>query len=351
MAMIPWAFSSIRLRALLSALIITVAGNTSAGELYTVSGSEGGYKDGPVATALFSGPSGIAVDDKGDIFVADSKNHRIRKISSVNGTLVVSTLAGSHRGTRDGIAAQALFNYPTGVAVDKSGNVFVAEYYGHRIRKITGSGSQALVSTVAGNDSGFADGALQSARFKNPAGLAVDAAGNLYVADSGNNRIRKITGTRVSTVAGVGAGGKQDGPALSARFSRPFGVALDSTGSIYVADRGNNRVRKISFADKLATVSTVAGNLSEFNSPYGVAIDKKGAVLVVDSMNNRIRAIIFDAQATHITTIAGSGQGNSTDGHALQAGINYPNGVAVSPTGDIYIAEDGGDRIRKITMN
>lgn len=331
----------------------------------TIAGDAGGLADGPAAAAQFSGPSGVAVDAQGNLYVADSGNHRIRKISRTPQGPAVSTLAGSSRGTQDGPAAQARFNYPTGVAVDGRGNVYVAEYYGHRIRKIDVSGPAVQVRTVAGRDGGFADGPGEAARFNNPTGVAIDAQGQLYVADRNNHRIRRIAfdargSATVSTVAGGARSGDADGPAASARFRDPMGVAVASSGEVYVADRNNHRIRAIRFDAGQATVRTLAGSTAgfadgptaqaRFNAPYGVAVDGQGQVLVVDSMNNRIRAIaIADAGAQpRVTTLAGSGTGNSLDGPAPQAAFDYPNGVAVDNQGTVYIAEDGGDRIRRI---
>ena len=190
-----------------------------------------GYTDGTGTSAQFNYPSGVAVDGAGNVYVADCHNHRIRKITASG---VVSTLAGSGTsGYADGTGTSAQFDYPTGVAVDGAGNVYVADSDNHRIRKITASG---VVSTLAGSTYGYTDGTGTSAKFYYPRGVAVDGAGNVYVADRVNHRIRKITASGVvSTLAGS-AQGYTDGTGTSAKFYYPFGVAVDGAGNVYVAD-------------------------------------------------------------------------------------------------------------------
>lgn len=343
--------------------LMVAAGSARAAELTTLAGSTNGSADGPAIAAQFDGPSGVAVDREGSIYIADSGNHRIRKLEQTPRGWVVRTFAGSTRGTRDGAAGEAQFNYPTGVAVDRSGTVYVAEYYGHRIRKICPNGDRSTVTTVAGSTSGFADGPAAVARFKNPAGVAIDAAGNLLVADRNNERVRKISfetdGAKVTTIAGSGIAGFSDGPASTAQFNDPMGVAVDRTGNIYVADRSNHRVRKITLQAKGAFVSTIAGSKpgfadgsgakAQFDAPYGIAVDDGGAVLVVDSMNNRIRTVSFGVDGPIVTTLAGNGRAGSVDGQAKQGQLNYPNGVAIDGVGDVLVAEDGGDRIRRVS--
>ena len=199
----------------------------------TLAGSTYGYTDGTGTSAQFNNPIGVAVDGAGNVYVADRYNHRIRKITTSG---VVSTLAGSGTsGYADGTGTSAQFSNPTGVAVDGAGNVYVADQVNHRIRKITTSG---VVSTLAGSGtSGYTDGTGTSAQFNYPTGVAVDGAGNVYVADQGNHRIRKITTSGVvSTLAGSGTSGYTDGTGTSAKFSYPTGVAVDGAGNVYVAD-------------------------------------------------------------------------------------------------------------------
>jgi hypothetical protein len=229
---------------------------TPAGVVSTLAGSgTAGFADGSATTAKFSYPNGVAVDSSGNVYVADRSNNRIRKVTSAG---VVTTLAGSATGgSTDGTGTAATFSSPQGVAVDSSGNVYVAEN-GNKIRKVTSAG---VVTTLAGSTSGFADGNGPTAKFSGPNGVAVDSLGNVYVGDTANHRIRKVTPAGdVSTLAGSGAG-FANGSGTTAQFNKPYGVAVDSSGNVYVADETNHRLRKltlsISGAWAFATPSTI----------------------------------------------------------------------------------------------
>ena len=187
--------------------------------------------------AKFRSPEGVAVDSRGYVYVADTS---IRKISPAG---VVTTFAGSSEGYMDGTGTAAQFNRPNGVAVDSSGNVYVADTWNNRIRKISPAG---VVTTLAGSSYGYMDGPGAAAKFLNPEGVAVDSSGNVYVADDGNNRIRKISPAVVVTTLAGSSYGYMDGPGTAAKFNNPTGVAVDSSGNVYVADYSNNRIRKIS---------------------------------------------------------------------------------------------------------
>jgi sugar lactone lactonase YvrE len=270
---------------------------TPAGVVSTLAGSaKPGFADGTGAAASFNGPGGVAVDASGNVYVADHGNNTIRKITPAG---VVSTLAGSpFPGYADGTGAAASFYYPTGIAVDGSGNVYVADRNNHAIRKITSAG---VVSTLAGSTTpGSADGTGTAASFRFPNNLAVDASGNVYVADQMNNTIRKITPAGVvSTLAGTTTSGHADGPTATASFNSPTGVVVDASGNVYVTDAGNSRIRKITPA---GMVSTLAGSLSghadgigsaaSFSGPEGLAIDASGNLYVADSSNNMIRKLV-----------------------------------------------------------
>ena len=317
----------------------------------TLAGSGvGGYVDGNATAAQFNRPTGVAVDFAGNVFVADFNNHRIRKISPTGS---VSTLAGSGvPGFADGIGSAAQFHFPTDVAVDSTGNVYVGDSENHRIRKITPAGA---VSTLAGNGLfGFADGDGSNARFYSPYGVAVDSSSNVYVADHKNHRIRKITpGGVVSTMAGSGGAGFVDGPAATAQFLFPFGVTVDLSDNVYVGDQFNHSIRKITPAGVVSTLagSGVAGFAegsgisAQFNGPRAVTVDSSGNVYVADLVNHRIRSI---TPAGLVTTLAGSGVAGYADGTASDAEFWAPSGVAVDSSGNIFVAEFNNNRIRKI---
>ncbi len=257
---------------------------------------------------------------------------------------MVSTFAGIGTiGSADGTVTAAQFYNPAGVAVDASGNVYVADTANHKIRKITVAGD---VSTLAGYGTrGINDGTGTAARFSDPRGVATDASGNVYVAD-GNFKIRKITPAGVvTTLAGITTNGFADGTGTAAQFNYPNGVATDAAGNVYVADTNNNRIRKIT---PVGVVSTLAGSgvagfkdgtgtAALFNFPNGVATDTAGNIYVADSGNSRIRKI---TPAGVVTTLAGNG--TSTQ-------FNYPKGVTTDAAGNVYVGDSGNNKIRKIT--
>jgi serine/threonine protein kinase, bacterial len=319
----------------------------------TLAGSSEGFQDGAPTEAKFSGPVGVAIGPDGAVYVADQFNNVIRKIGADG---VVSTLAGiaGGGGFADGPSDQALFKDPSGVAVDSKGNVFVAEYGNPRIRMITPDG---VVSTFAGSATkGRADGIGTAASFDAPHGIAVDANDNLYVSDWGNHLIRKITPLReVSTLAGSGNRDFADGTGASASFDVPLGVAVDRQGNVYVADTYNHRIRKIT-AEGLTT--TLAGSATpgstnadqganaRFDTPYAVAVDADGYVYVADTNNNLIRRV---SPTGVTTTLAGSSTEGSTDGTGSEADFAGPSGIAVAATGVLYVSDNWTHLIRKIT--
>ncbi len=265
----------------------------------TIAGTAGffGATDGTGSAARFNFPVGLGVDAAGSIYVADSKNFTIRKVTAAG---VVTTFAGAafQLGAVDGPGASARFFLPLGLAVDGGGNIYVADSGNQLIRKITPEG---VVSTLAGGagQAGFVNGTGTAARFSTPFGVAVDSAGNVYVADSGNHAIRKITPQGVvSTIAGAtGQGGAVDGPAAGARFNQPRGVAVDAAGNVFVSDYGNNTIRHVATTGAVTTLAGTAGIAGEVNSvgasarfyePIGIIVDG-AAIYVADSSNNLVR--------------------------------------------------------------
>ena len=321
----------------------------ASGGVSTLAGDgTAGFADGTGTAAQFNNPSGVSLDVDGNIFVADMHNNRIRKIMA---TGMVTTLAGGTQGYADGSGVAAQLNNPSGVALDAAGNVFVADKGNNRIRKITASG---LVSTFAGSTAGYADGVGIAAQFSFPAGVAVDPSGNVFVADKGNNRIRKITDAGlVRTLAGS-TSGYADGIGTAPQFYGPSGVAVDAVGNVFVADRGNNRIRKITatglvstFAGSgLAAFADGVGTAAQFNDPVGVAVDAAGNVFVADRGNNRVRKITASG---FVSTVAGNSIAGYADGVGTAAKFNNLSSVATDAAGNLFVGDVGNNRIRKIT--
>lgn len=337
--------------------------NYSSGVIITIAGTgTAGYSgDGGQATlAQVNGTSGIALDGSGNIFLGDRNNHRVRKIN-ISG--IITTIAGTGTAGYSGDGGQATsaqLNYVYGVAVDVSGNVYIADYNNAVVRKVNTSG---VMSTIAGTgtagytgDSGLAT----AAQLNRPTGVTIDIAGNIYIADYYNAVIRKInTSGVITTIAGNGSTGYggDGGQATSAQFNQLRDVAVDVSGNIYVADQWNHRVRKINTS---GIISTIAGTgtagyggdggqaiSAQLNAPNGVAVDGSGNIFIADTNNHRIRKVNTSGV---ISTIAGTGTaGYSGDGgQGNSAQINTPYAVAVDSVGNIYFADRGNARIRKV---
>ncbi len=318
-----------------------------------LAGSTGGLgsADGMSLDATFNTPSGVAIDSSGNIYVADTENHTIRKVNSSG---VVTTLAGTARmiGGADSVGSAARFNKPLGIAVDNSGNVYVAGGWSRTIRKVTPAGE---VTTLAGsyNVMGSTDGTGAAARFIYPSAVAVDSSGNVYVADQ--TRLRKVSQNGVvTTLAGSGSSGSTDGIGSAAMFSELYGVTVDSSGNVYVTDRNAHTVRKVTSAGVVTTLAGTAyssgssngtGSSARFYNPTGITVDSTGNLYVADSYYNKIRKV---TPVGVVTTLAGSSSG-STDGTGSAAKFLSPQGMSVDGAGNVYVADSLNHTIRKVT--
>src|SRR5450759_2275213 len=330
------------MRKVSNGVIATVAGNGTAG----FSGD-----NGPAISAKLGTPIGIAVDLAGNLYIADRDNNRIRKVASG----VITTAAGNGLAGfsgDNGPAANAQLSVPISVAVDSPGNLYIADSYNNRIRKVT----NGAIATVAGGGTPIGgSGPALSWQFGDPSGVAVDSAGNLYITDEASNRIWKVSNGLIAVVAGNGTSGfsGDNGPATSAQLNVPYGVAVDSAGNLYIADTGNNRVRKVASG----MVTTVAGNgtpgfsgdngpatSAQLNVPYGVAVDSAGNLYIADSGNIRIRKV---ANGT-ITTVAGNGYSGFGGDNipAIGTELWQPLGIALDSAGNLFISDFINKRTR-----
>jgi sugar lactone lactonase YvrE len=330
---------------------------TAAGVVTTLAGAVAtfGSTDGTGTAARFQGPVGIAIDGAGDLYVADQINNTIRKVTAAG---VVTTVAGAvgTPGGVDGTGTAAHFNEPTGVAIDSAGDLYIADRRNSTIRKLTAAG---VVTTLAGTPlaSGNADGTGTDARFNGPSSLAVDSTGNVYVVDTGNFTIRKITSAAVvTTFAGAPARpGNADGTGAAARFFGPS-AAADNAGNVYVADVGNDTVRKVTSDGVVTTIAGVVGMEgstdgtgagARFHRPSAVVADRAGNVYVTDFFNDTIRRI---SPAGVVTTFAGApGEAATIDGTGTEARFNLPNAVAIDSADNLYVIDGGSSAIRKVT--
>jgi streptogramin lyase len=313
-----------------------------------VSYSSWGTNDGTGTAARFAFPCSVAVDTNGTVYVADSGNSTIRKVTPAAVVTTLAGLAGNNTGSADGTGSTARFYAPGSIAVDTNGNVYVSDCGNNTIRKVTPGGVVTTLAGLAGH-AGSANGTNSAARFNGPYGVAVDTNGTVYVADSGNSTIRKVTpvGTNwvVTTLAGLaGCTGTNDGTGSAARFNWPGRLAVDSAGNLYVADMYNNAIRKVTPVGTNWVVTTLAAG---FNAPHGVAVDTNGNVYVADFYNQRICKV---TPTGVVTTLAGlAGNIGSVDATNSAARFACPIGVAVDMAGNVYVLDNGDYTIRKVT--
>ena len=349
-------------------IITTIAGTGRVFGFFEEPDQDDVGDGGPATEARLDWPIGIAVDAEGNVYVADRGHHRVRKLTRMDAGYVITTIAGTgDEGDEDedgdigdgGAAVEAQLDAPRGVAVDVEGNVYVADTGANRIRQIDLEG---MITTIAGGEDDGDESTLM-ARLSVPRGLAIDADGVLYVADTGNNQIHELDDEGMTAVAGV-AGLGDGGPATHARLLDPNGVAIDADGTIYITDTGNRRVRKV---DAEGVITTFAGTgeqgdggdggpatSAQFYYPGGIAIDSAGNVYIADLYGHRIRKV--DTEGI-ITTFAGTGEAGDADkdgdigdgGPATSAQLRYPAGLAFDADDNLYIADAGNSRIRKVT--
>jgi len=329
--------------------------NTCAGDGTPAFGGDGG----PAVLAYLNNPYGICVDTSGNLYIADVSNDRIRKVDTFG---IITTYAGSvvmGGSTGDGgPATNASLYSPRSVITDKHGNLYFTDAGNNKIRKVDATGT---ISTIAGNGAWgyFGDGgAATNAKIGNSYGVAADDAGNIYFSDAGHNVIRKIDASgNISTVAGTGVSGfvGEGTPATSAQLQNPYGIAVDGSGNLYIADCNNNRIRKVNTAGIISTIAgTGTGGFSGdgfpattayLNGPNGVGTDAFGNIYITDQVNSRVRKV---NAAGIITTVAGSPSSGffGDGGPATAAWLNSPSGVTIARNKKIYIADYSNERIR-----
>jgi hypothetical protein len=320
----------------------------------------GGFGTGSAGRAELNAPMGVASDHSGNIYIVEGGNNIVRKIDAGGNTTIIAGNGCNEYYGDGGPAEQAAICLPSGLAVDGSGNIYIADNENNVIRKVNTLG---IINTVAGNGAhGFSgdNGPATDAQLNVVAGVAVDDAGNLYLADENNDRIRKVnTAGIITTIAGIGLTGfsGDGGPATDARLHNPVGLTVDRTGNVYVADMYNNAIRKIALS---GTITTIAGNgtagysgnggvaiSAQLFFPTSVSVDTFGNVYIADNQNNVIRKV---DNSGIITTIAGNGVGGfgGDSGPAVLASLDLPYGVTVDEAGNVYIADQDNNRVRLV---
>lgn len=345
---------------------------SGAFEYSTLAGVKGtiGSSDGTNEAAQFHFPGGLAVDNAGALYLSDMLNHTIRKLTPVGTNWVVTTIAGQAGvpGSADGTNEAALFNRPNGLAIDRSGRIFVADHYNHTIRQMVPVGTNWVVTTIAGlaGVSGSANGTNSEARFWSPTGIAIDSHENLFVTDTANFTVRELvpTGTNwiVGTIAGVALNfGFADGTNGGAQFDFPYGITIDPAGRLYIADFGNNAIREVFPTGNNWAVITLAGLSGQagsndgpgwqaaFNMPNSICLDQTGILYVTDQANNTIRRLTGSGTNWTVSTVGGipSVEGGDADGLGGRAGFRAPWGLAVGTNESLYVADYANQTIRR----
>jgi ribosomal protein S11 len=358
------ALAGVSALAVMSVVIATGLAASGTDTITTLAGTgTAGFSGdtGQASAAQLNSPRGGAVDAVGNVYIADRNNHRVRKVSPAG---VITTFAGTGVAGFSGDTGQASaaqLSVPEGVAADAAGNVYIVDTGNARVRKVSPAG---VITTLAGTSTpGFSGdtGQASAAQLNSPSGVAADSAGNVYIGDTSNHRVRKVSPAGViTTLAGTGVKGfsGDTGQASAAQLNFPFGVAVDGAGNVYIADTDNHRVRKV---DPTGVITTLAGtgtagfsgdtgqaSAAQLYFPEGVAVDGAGNVYIADTQNNRVRKV--DPTGV-ITTLAGTGTaGFSGDtGQASTAQLSVPRGVASDPIGTVYIADTDNHRIRKVS--
>ena len=320
-------------------------------------GTSGTPTAGTATSSRLNEPMGVAVDSSGNVYIADRANHRVEKVTS-GGTLSVFAGTSSGGAPTAGAATSSRLNNPSGVAVDSSGNVYIADTYNHRVEKVTPEG---VLSIIAGTGTSGAPtaGTATSSRLNQPMGVAVDSSGNVYIADSANHRIEKVTPEGVlSIIAGSGSSGAPTaGTATSSALNTPTGVAVDSSGNVYIADSGNNQVEKVTSGGTLSVFAGTgsagaptagAATSSALWNPSGVAVDSSGNVYIADRDSPRVEKVTSGGT---LSVFAGTGvPGTPTAGAATSSKLDTPAGVAVDSSGNVYIANRYAHIVAKVSV-
>ncbi|HEX3797423.1 MAG TPA: NHL repeat-containing protein [Verrucomicrobiae bacterium] len=340
----------------LCAASLVMASKSSAQEaVTTLAGSvlTSGSVDGPAASALFGDPTGLAMDASGNIYITDNQNNTIRKLSAAGQVTTIAGRAGQ-MGSADGVGTNALFNGPSGIAIAANGVLYVTDTGNNTIRAISTSGAVTTIAGLAG-EVGATNNVGSLARFSSPLGIALDASGTIYVADSGNHLIRKVTSAgAVTTFAGMAqVWGTADGAGTNALFNGPVGLAFDASANLFVSDSANHTIRKITSDGVVTTFAGMAGmdgtadgtgSAARFGKPAELRMDRNNNLFVVDSFYHTIREI---SPAGVVTTVAGlGGAGGSANGLGSGARFFNPYGVVIDHNGNLRISDTYNEIIR-----